>query len=295
MPLQGDNRQTFRNGEELVGAYDVKCVFLELSVSKRPVTIETESHATVYDGTAKTKEEYAKILRDEADKLGFPIVSFVFSSDLANGRNGRTVEEEIDYVKSMIDIAEILGAKVIRHDAISTLGKYKSFDAALPDLAKRISDISEYARTKQIKTSVENHGFICQDPERVEKLYNAVESDNFGLLCDIGNFLCADRNPEEAVAIVAPYTIFAHAKDFYVKSGFLKNPGGHLETRASNYIKGTIIGHGDVPVYQILTAIKKSGYDGYVSLEFEGIEETKMAVEISAENLKRMIKDIDAK
>jgi sugar phosphate isomerase/epimerase len=48
-----------------------------------------------------------------------------------------------------------------------------------------------------------------------------------------------------------------------------------------------------VPTYQILAAIKGSGYDGYVSIEFEGIEETMMAVEIGAENLKRMIADLD--
>ena len=67
----------------------------------------------------KTQEEYAKMLREEADKMNFPIVSFVFSADLANGRDGRTIEEEMAYVKKMIDIAEILGAKSIRHDAIS--------------------------------------------------------------------------------------------------------------------------------------------------------------------------------
>ena len=172
---------------------------------------------------------------------------------------------------------------------MTTLGKYKSFDAALPDLAKRISDISEYARAKGRKTTVENHGLICQDPERVEKLYNAVESDNFGLLCDIGNFLCVDRAPEEAVSIVAPYTVFVHAKDFYVKKGGCKNPGGHFETRASNYLKGTIIGHGDVPVKQCLKTLMKAGYNGYVSLEFEGMEDALKGIRIGCDNLKRFI------
>ena len=90
----------------------------------------------------KTKQEFAALLKSEADKLDFPIVSFVFGADLANGKKGRSVEEEIAYVKEMIDIAEILGVKVVRHDAMSTLGKYKSFDAALPDLAKRITDVA---------------------------------------------------------------------------------------------------------------------------------------------------------
>ncbi|MBE6644420.1 MAG: sugar phosphate isomerase/epimerase [Ruminococcaceae bacterium] len=238
-----------------------------------------------------SKSEYAKILRTEADKLNFPIVSFVFSADLANGTEGRTVEEEVTYVKEMIDIGEILGVKSVRHDAISKLGKYKSFDAALPDIAKRISEISEYAKTKGIKTSVENHGYICQDPERVERLYNAVESDNFGLLCDIGNFLCADADPERAVSIVAPYAIFVHAKDFYIKKGDGANPGGHIMTRGGKYIKATIVGHGDVPIKQCIKSLMRAGYDGYVSLEFEGMEDNYTALKMGLDNLRRFISE----
>ena len=71
------------------------------------------------------------------------------------------------------------------------------------------------------------------------------------------------------------------------------DPGrGFGRSRGGEYRRSTIFGHGNVPTYQILRAIGTSGYDGYVSLEFEGIEEPKMAVEISMENLKRMLADI---
>jgi hypothetical protein len=42
---------------------------------------------------------------------------------------------------------------------------------------------------------VENHGFFCQDSERVEKLITQVGKENFGALVDIGNFLCVDESP----------------------------------------------------------------------------------------------------
>ena len=249
------------------------------------------SGITPHDGS--TVIEYAKMLRREADAMDFPIASFVFSADLINGREGRTPDEEMEYVKSMIDIAEILGVKTTRHDAMSSLTRYKSFDAALPELAKRVNEIAEYAKTKGIKTCVENHGYICQDPERVERLYNAVESDNFGLLCDMGNFLCADSNPVLAVSTVAPYTVCVHAKDFYVRPGTLDAPGqGYFMTRGGNFLKGTIVGHGNVPVKQCLRALKRAGYDGYVSIEFEGMEEPIEALTIGLANLRRFISEI---
>ena len=241
-----------------------------------------------------TDVDYVKALRAEADKCELPIVSFVFGADLINGTGGRTPEEEVEHVKSRVDLAAIMGVKIIRHDVLYSLGKYKSFDALLPTLAARVNEIAEYAKTKGIKTSVENHGFICQDPDRCERLFNAVESDNFGLLCDMGNFLCADADPAKAVSTVAPYAVFAHAKDFYVRSGNKEAPGaGYFMSRGGNYLKGTIVGHGDVPVKQCLNILKRAGYDGFVSLEFEGMEENIEALRIGLANLRRFISEIE--
>ena len=241
-----------------------------------------------------TDEEYVKALKAEADRCELPIISFVFGADLINGTGGRTPEEEVARVKSRIDLAAIMGVQVIRHDVLYSLGSYKSFDALLPTLAARVSEIADYAKTKNIKSSVENHGYICQDPDRCERLFNAVESDNFGLLCDMGNFMCADADPAKAVSTVAPYAVFAHAKDFYFRSGNGEDPGkGYFTTRGGNYLKGTIIGHGDVPVKQCLKILKRAGYDGFVSLEFEGMEENIEALQIGLANLRRFIAELE--
>lgn len=247
---------------------------------------------TPHDGSSK--EEYARKLRAEADRLNFPIISFVFGADLINGTEGRSIDQEVEYVKSMVDIGLILGVPVIRHDALYSLGEYADFFALLSVLADRVRQVAEYAAGKGIRTSVENHGFICQDPDRCVALCKAVNHPNFGLLCDIGNFLCADAEPAASVAMVAPYSIFAHAKDFYVKSGDDTDPGrGFFKSRGENYLKGTIIGHGNVPVVQCLQILKNVGYDGFLSLEFEGMEDTMEALRIGLENLQRYISTLN--
>ena len=119
----------------------------------------------------------------------------------------------------------------------------------------------------------ENHGFFSQDSQRVEKLYNAVDHPNFALLCDMGNFLCADEDPALAVARVAPYAQYVHAKDFIWKSYKDADPGeGAFRTRAGNFLRGTIVGHGNVPVQQCLHILKAAGFDGAIAIEFEGVE-----------------------
>lgn len=237
-----------------------------------------------------TKEEYASILAKECENQGMEISCFTFGADFINGSNKNT-EEEIKRVKKMIDIASILKVPYIRHDASN--GDGRPFDTLLPIIADACREITIYAEERGIRTTVENHGYFCQDSDRVEKLYREVNHKNFGLLGDMGNFLCADEAPDKAFGRIAPYLFYVHAKDFHVKSGLNPNPGeGYFYSRSRNYLKGTIVGHGDVPVLQCLKILKNVGYDGYLAIEFEGMEDTLTGIRIGLENLKKYIEVI---
>ena len=244
-----------------------------------------------HDGS--TEAQYAEKLRLECEKQDMTISDYVFPADFIDGSDGDT-GREIARVKQQIDIAEILGVKLIRHDA--SYGKsIRSFEKALPIIARGCAEVTDYAVKKGIRTTVENHGFFCQGSERVLQLFQAVDHENFGLLCDIGNFLCFDEDPLEAVSRVAPFTIHVHAKDFLFKNGSEMNPGyGFSRTRGGNYIRGTILGHGVIPVTQCLAILKRAGFDGYVGLEYEGhkCEDTLTGLQISIDNLKRFLAEL---
>lgn len=234
---------------------------------------------------------YAEKIRAEADRLGLEISSLTIGADFINGCDG-DFEKEVERVKKFVDIGRILGVKRMRHDA--TVGypvdsdKYCAFDTMIPRLAEGCRRVTEYAEQFGIRTMIENHGFYAQDSERVEKLYTAINHKNFGLLCDMGNFLCADENPAMAFARVAPYAIYVHAKDFIVKPFDACDPGeGAFRSRGGNFLRGTIVGHGNVPVKQCLYQLKRVGYDDYISIEFEGMEPAFEALRIGLANLKR--------
>ncbi len=240
--------------------------------------------------TPEEMPEQAKKIKEEADKQGLAVSSFAVGADLLNGQDGSgDTAKEIARVKSMVDIAEILGAPRMRHDiTMGQKGDPKSYAALVPQLAEYVREIADYAAAKGIMTMTENHGFFSQDSERVELLYNTVNHPNFGLLCDIGNFTCADENPATAVARVAPYTRYVHAKDFIIKDYYDNDPGeGAFQTRAGNYLRGTVIGHGNVPVKQCLHILKKAGYDDTIAIEFEGMEPALTAIRVGLANLKK--------
>lgn len=228
--------------------------------------------------------EHAAKVREYCEKIGLSIVSYTIGADFLNGDPEKTVEN----MCRQVDIAAALGAPLMRHDVCYSLKKEPLYNwrKAADEMAPYIRKVTEYAAEKGVRTCSENHGYIFQAPERVEALILAVNHENYGWLCDIGNFLCADAEPTKSVAIAAPYTFHVHAKDFLFKKG--EKPEGFFETTGCNGLRGTVLGHGVVPVKQCLNILKKAGYDGWVSLEFEGMEDNKEALKIGYNYLKQL-------
>lgn len=239
--------------------------------------------------TLQEQLESAARIKKNADSLGMKIVNYAIGANMCCDTEEEQ-EKENERVKNQVLVAKELGSPLMRHDVCSAISERgRSFDLMLPVIAENVREITAFAMANGIKTSSENHGFIAQDSDRVERLFNAVNHPNYGILVDIGNFLCADENPVLAVSRIAPYAFHAHAKDFIIL-GTDADEG--IMTRGANHIVGTIVGNGDVPVKQCLKILKKAGYDGYLSIEFEGREECISAISEGKKNLEGFLRQI---
>ncbi|MBP9989171.1 MAG: sugar phosphate isomerase/epimerase [Ruminococcus sp.] len=245
--------------------------------------------AEIHPDEGVDKKEYALSLFNFGQEIGLPIVNYAIGADFIN----KDVDEEIERLKGEVDVAEKLGVKTMRHDASSGPENERfsltGFEKYLPVLAKGCKGVTEYAKTKGIKTSVENHGYFCQQSDRVEALMNAVDDENFGWLVDIGNFMCADEKSVDAVKVGAKHAIYVHAKDFYFVDKNEPQPDGYFDTRGGNHLCGSVLGDGVVPVKECLDIIKDNGYDGWITLEYEGQESPATAVPKGLEFLKSIL------
>lgn len=265
-----------------------KMTVLDTVSKAKEIGLEAIEFIDLPGDTLEEQKEYARALRTEADRLGMTINSYTIGGNLYKS-SPEEDKAEVERIKGQVDVAEILGVTVMRHDCcyhIYKEGNGRSFDLMLPTIAKNARAITEYAAEKGIKTCCENHGYIAQDSDRMERLFNAVNHENFGLLVDIGNFSCVDEDNVTAVSRVAPYAIHAHAKDMHLS----KDPQqGYGQTRGCNYFKGAIIGNGDVDVDRCIKVLKRAGYDGYLSIEFEGSEDCIEGIEKGLKYLKRCL------
>jgi sugar phosphate isomerase/epimerase len=237
---------------------------------------------------------YAKEIRAEAERQGIEIVGYMIGANLYRG-TPKEDEAEVTRVCGQVDVAAELGARILRHDVCgseSVNGRFVGFERMLPTIAANARRITEYAQARGIRTCSENHGRIAQDRDRMERLYYAVDHENYGLLIDMGNFACADEDSLLAVSRLAPMAIHVHAKDF-IKIPFgtpVENDKKTFLTRGANRLMGCALGDGDIPVAQCIAILKQVGYDGTVTIEFEGNGDCMTEIPRGLERLREYVK-----
>ena len=232
---------------------------------------------------------YAKDIGAYCREIGIEPVCFCTGAEFLRCEH---IQEETERVKRNVDIAAAYGCRVFRHDISRGFpaGDARSYDDAIEIVSPAVREIACYAEARGIVSTTENHGFFSQDSCRVEKLILSVNEPNFGALVDIGNFLCADEDCMTAVRRLAPYCRHAHAKDFYRKSAEDPSPGeGWFQSRGGNYLCGAILGQGEIAVQDCIEVLRQGGYNGMLTLEFEGREDPMQGVALGMEELKRYI------
>ncbi len=109
---------------------------------------------------------------------------------------------------------------------------------------------------------LENHWGLGLTPEGILRIVNAIDSPWLQIVTDTGNFL---EEPYQRLEQIAPQTIFVQAKTYY--------GGGQWYSLDLNY---------DL----IAKILKKHNFRGYISLEFEGMEDYTTAIPKSLELLR---------
>ncbi|MEV5026877.1 sugar phosphate isomerase/epimerase family protein [Paenibacillus sp. LPE1-1-1.1] len=232
--------------------------------------------------------ELIEEIKKQAQKSGIELSNYAVGANFS-GLDDEQFEQEIERLKREVDIAAALGVKKMRHDVASSQNlSISNFLMELPMLAKACQVIADYAAPHGITTSVENHGYYIQDSDRVQALIEVVDRPNFKTTLDIGNFLCVDENPYAAVLNNIGLASMVHIKDFYYRPA-TDNPGeGWFKSKSGNWLRGAIVGHGDIAIPQVLGLVKDSGYDDFISIEFEGLEDCRLGTRLGFEFVKRV-------
>lgn len=237
-------------------------------------------------------DELVDAIREKAAERNIDISNYSILANLLPDTE-EEYRNEIERLKKEVDIANRLGVKRMRHDVSAFRRPMNQntiihYEKELPKMVAACREIADYANQYGITTTVENHGFYVNGSDRVQRLIEEVNRDNYRLTLDVGNFLCMDENPVMGTKKLVQYTEVVHLKDFYIRkadrmpgAGMLYrcDSGTWFQSYGGDLLRGSIIGQGDIDLWGILGIIKSSEFDGYITIEFEGMEPCKLATE----------------
>ena len=218
-------------------------------------------------------------IKRHALRVGLPLIGMSthqgFVSPEADVR-----KRNIDLTISQIELAYKLGIPTMRVNT-GRWGTTRSFDQlmkdrgiekpidgytdedAFPWVIDSLSECVKVAEKCGVVMGLENHWGLGLTPEGILRIVNEVDSPWLQITTDTGNFL---EDPYERLEKIAPKTILVQAKTYY--------GGGQWYTLDLDY--GRI---GEI--------LRKHKYRGFISLEFEGMEDYKTAIPKSLTLLRR--------
>ena len=213
---------------------------------------------------------YCQKLKRHAFLNGLDLIAFSIHQDFVDPDPAKR-RQAVEHTLKCIDIAHELGVPCIRLNSgrWNTIRSFDDLMAArgeepvLPGYQEEdgfkwciegIEACLPRAEEQGVLLALENHWGLTRTPQGLLRIVNALESPWLGVLMDTGNFL---EDPYDKLRVIAPKTIFVQAKTYY--------GGGEWYTL-------------DLDYRRIAGILREVGYGGYVSLEFEGKENSETGV-----------------
>ena len=212
---------------------------------------------------ASTGGDYLEEVKQACLKRGLHMCYIGVSNNF--GKTGEELREQIDLMKKWIDIAARMGIPMIRAFG-SWLPEGESEESAWPRLVASTREVAEYGQSKGVVVGLHNHnhGCIPATGDQVIRLLDDVDNSYYSHILDTGQYRGSpgasfgERGKEDpqwdfygSIEASAPRAVHVRAKIYRIASG---------EEAWLDYDR-------------IMPILKKVGFNGWMSIVFEGQDE----------------------
>jgi sugar phosphate isomerase/epimerase len=219
------------------------------------------------------------------EQTGLTLSGFSLSTNF-NQESPRDFQRQLDAAWQWMQVAARLKAPVSRIFGGSlpeaNRGDESYRHAAWGRMIDGVAAAARQAEKLGLMLGLENHGGLpCTADEQVRAIRN-VNSPSLRATIDVGNYMSGGEEGHQATATVAPYAVYVHFKDNKKMPDASKPWGWNFQSCA--------LGEGDVDLAACLEALRRGGYDGYVALEYEGVEDESAGVPKCIALMKKLLK-----
>jgi len=193
------------------------------------------------------------------------------------GVSERRIDDQMRLLQKHLDAAEYLEVENIRVFASLIPEQYVD-ETAVKQAVKNIRTGCLLMGKSGVRLGLENHFGITSTAEDTLRILESVESPYVGVTFDPANFVVSKEDPVRAATKLAPYIIHTHLKDCICT--------GKGRWFGYEFVE---VGAGIVDYKNVLLNLKKGGYNGYLSLEYESADDIVRGTLIARRNLEAFL------
>ena len=209
--------------------------------------------------------EIPKVLRQISD-AGLELAVYSIGNDFFQPERSAW-EKQLADAKSGVEVADRLGVRTLRVFSGNAKPGY-AFEDGLAWIVEGLAALAAYAERYKVTLALENHGLMAGRSDQVRQVIDAVGSPALRANIDTGNFLLVGQNPTDAARDLAPLAALVHLKDFRRAR---PDETEHIyKALDGTPFTGAVVGQGQVDLPAIVALLDAAGYDGWLSLEYEG-------------------------
>lgn len=169
-----------------------------------------------------------------------------------------------------VDVANQLEVGVLRVFSGNAKEGYQLADG-LGWIIDGLAAGAAYAQQHGVTLALENHGLMAGRSDQVRQIIETVNSPALRANLDTGNFLLVGQNPIDAARDLADLVALVHLKDFRRAR---PDETTHVYKGLDGVgYTGEVVGQGQVDLPAIVAILRQAGYNGWLSLEFEGSQD----------------------
>ena len=162
-------------------------------------------------------------------------------------------EKNLSEAKAFIDLAQKLECPFVRVFP-NNFPKDRERDQTIRTVADNLLILGDYAKDRNVTVLLETHGDFSKSGDILEVM-KAAKHPNIGLVWDIANMWTITKEaPIEVYHKLKKYIRHTHIKDAKI---------------IGNKLQYTLLGRGDVPIFEAIDILSKDRYSGYLSFEWE--------------------------
>lgn len=166
---------------------------------------------------------------------------------------GEERSKNLAEAKRFIDLAEQIHCPYVRVFP-NNFPKEKENAETIELIVSGLAELADYAAQKNVMVLMETHGDVVWTKD-LETIMQRVNRNHVGLIWDIANMWTVTKEPPaEVYAALKKYIRHTHIKDALLNDG---------------KIAYTLLGRGDVPIFQAIDVLVQNGYAGFYSFEWE--------------------------